>query len=582
MWTRFAPRLRRAIGRALVIAGQQNCTDASAAHLLLAIIADEQSGGAIVLQRCGVSPDRVAERMEADADCKLPQAADQSPDARAKRVSPDFLHLLDIATAQANRYRHDHVGTEHVAMALARSPHVRAGTVLQEMGLSAESADAAAIAWLAEGMPRTRPKIARRGSARWWGRPWKLASAGWDIVVRKSLAHPRYVTNPYPLYRWLREHHPVRKDPLAPVWVLTRYDDVAMMLRDPRFRKDPFAAERLPPEVGRQLGIAADRVDQPHISMLFLDPPQHTRVRSVFARYFTPATLAALRPRIELICRDRLERVKGCQQIDLIADLAYPLPVMVIAEILGFDATDYVKFKEWSDAMAASLMMNAKEETHIKAAEARDHMREYFNHLVPRLQKSPNDSLLSRLLEAEGAPEGLTREEIFTNCVLLMAAGHETTTNLIGNGILALMRQRDQWEAIVADPTLIDSAVEEMLRFDSPVQWTSRATNEPTTIGNVTIPEGEIVLGCVGAANRDPEKFTNPDRFDLHRKEAKHLSFGLGAHYCLGAALAPMEAAIALAALVERYPRLRLVRNKQHWMKGLTFRGVTSLPLRVD
>jgi pimeloyl-[acyl-carrier protein] synthase len=456
--------------------------------------------------------------------------------------------------------------------------------------LTAEGAEREALAWLTEGMPRTRQKwkgkgrggAKSRGVGRWWGEARKVVGMGWDIFVRKSLGHPGYVSNPYPLYRWLRTHHSVRKDPLAPVWVLTRYDDVAMMLRDPRFRKDPFASERLPAEVGRQLGIAADRVDQPHVSMLFLDPPAHTRVRGIFARYFTPATLAALRPRIELICRQRLERVKGQRQIDLIADLAYPLPVMVIAEILGFDTTDYVKFKEWSDAMAASLALNAKEGTHIAAAEARDQMRQYFDRLWPRLKASPNDSLLSRLIAAEGSADGLSRDEIFTNCVLLMAAGHETTTNLIGNGVLALLRQRDAWEQLVAHPELIESAVEEMLRFDSPVQWTSRASAEAITIGAVTIPEGEIVLGCVGAANRDPDKFPDPDRFDLRRQGAKHLAFGLGNHYCLGAALAPMEAAIALQALVERYPRLRLARRRLKWMKGLTFRGVTSLPLRVD
>jgi pimeloyl-[acyl-carrier protein] synthase len=564
------------IGRSLVLAGNQGCVEASPSHLLLAMIDDSQSGGAIVLQRCGLSLEDVARRVGRQAI----EGNGRGP--RAQRVSAEFLHVLDVAAAQADRYRHDHIGTEHIAMALVRLPHLRPGETLIEMGLTAESADAAAVAWLAQGMPRTRQVSSPRGSQKWWGRPWKYAGAGWDIFIRKSLAHPRYVTNPYPLYRWLREHHPVRKDPLAPVWVLTRYDDVAMMLRDPRFRKDPFAAERLPPEVGRQLGIAADRVDQPHVSMLFLDPPQHTRVRGVFAKYFTPTTLGALRPRIELICRQRLERLKGQPQIDLIADLAYPLPVMVIAEILGFDATDYVKFKEWSDAMAASLMMNAKDHTHVAAAEARDHMREYFNRFVPRLQQSPNDSLLSRLLQSEGTSEGLTREEIFTNSVLLMAAGHETTTNLIGNGVLALMRQRDQWEMLVEKPQLIPAAVEEMLRFDSPVQWTSRATDQEITIAGVTIPEGEIVLGCVGAANRDPEKFKNPDRFDLRRKEAKHVSFGLGSHYCLGAALAPMEAAIAVEALVERFPRLRLARRKVKWMKGLTFRGITSLPLRVD
>jgi cytochrome P450 len=315
--------------------------------------------------------------------------------------------------------------------------------------------------------------------------------------------------------------------------------------------------------------------------MLFLDPPQHTRVRAALARAFTPATLAALRPRIELICRTRLDRIDATGQMELIGDLAYPLPVIVIAELLGFPAEDYEKFKQWSDDMTASLALNATAEQHAAAAEARDQIRQYFDQIVLLMRSRPSDSLISRLLESEDSASGLSREEIFTNSVLLLAAGHETTTNLIGNGVLALMRNRDQWEQLVADPALIESAVEEMLRYDCPVQWTSRLCHEQTEFAGQTIEGGRIILGCVGAANRDPAKFADPDRFDIRRADNKHLSFGTGVHFCLGAALARMEAQIALSMLIERYPQMKWSGRKLHWNKGLTFRGVRSLPLTL-
>jgi hypothetical protein len=194
-----------------------------------------------------------------------------------------------------------------------------------------------------------------------------------------------------------------------------------------------------------------------------------------------------------------------------------------------------------------------------------------------RTEKNPGNSLLPRLLEAEKESNGLNREELFTNCVLLLSAGHETTTNLIGNAILALLSNRDQWELLVREPQLIDSAVEEVLRYDCPVQFTSRLSGEPIEIGGQTIQPGEIILGVLGAANRDPWRFPNPDRLDIRRSDNRHLSFGSGIHFCLGAALAKMEAKIAILELVTRFPKMRLAKKRVKWLKGLTFRGVESL-----
>jgi cytochrome P450 len=581
MWNRFAPRLRRIIAVALEEAGRRGHDSASAEHILLAVCADPASGGAITLRRCGLKLPDIISRIDAL------EPTNGSPRPRADSLEPSALHLLDIASSEAQRLGHDHVGTEHITLVLPKLDPLPIAQLLRKMGLTATAAQDAVQKWLAQGMPRELDQTPRNQkfaslSLRKLKKLLRFPALAWKIYVRKSLGHPGFVTNPYPLYRWLRTHEPVRKDPLAPVWILTRYDDIAAMLRDPRYRKDPFAAERLPRIVWEQLGVEQDRVDADSVSMLFLDPPQHTRVRSAFARAFTPASLAALRPRIELICRNRLDRVHASGQMELIADLAYPLPVIVIAEMLGFPAEDYSKFKTWSDAMTAGLALNATAAQHAKAAEARDELHVYFDRVVVPRKDRPADSLISRLLEIENQPNGLAREEIFTNSVLLLAAGHETTTNLIGNGVLALMKHRDQWQKLVANPALVDSAVEEMLRYDSPVQWTSRVAGQGIELAGKSLAPSEIILGCVGAANRDPSKFPDPEKFDISRPDIKHLSFGSGVHFCLGAALARMEAQIALSTLVERYPRLRWIGRKLTWMKGLTFRGVTSLPLALE
>jgi cytochrome P450 len=573
--------MRKALVAALDEAGRCGRETADVEDLLCVIATDRESAGAYLLEQCGVDVAKIVDR-----PCK--SNGDRTPNGpRAAQLDESSLRILQIASDEADRLHHEHIGTEHVVAALTRADNLPIGQRLNLAGMTPAAAEAAIDRWIADGMPR------RRGGWAWGAirsrflarilRPLQKAMRvpplPWKIYARKSLAHPRFVSNPYSLYRWLREHEPVRKDPLAPVWVLTRYDDVFEMLRSPKFLKDPFASQRLPKLVRQQLGVGAEdtRVESEVVSMLFLDPPRHTKVRGVFARAFTPASLAELKPRIELIAQKRLDRVANSGRMDIIADLAYPLPVVVIAEMLGFPPEDYPRIKVWSDNLAAALSLNPTPKQQAKATETWGEMREYFDQVVARSKQQTGDSLLRRILEAEDDPDGLNREEIFTNCVLLLSAGHETTTNLIGNGMLALLRNRDQWELLVREPNLIESAVEEILRFDGPVQWTSRLGGEPIQLNGQTIQPGEIVLGCVGAANRDPEKFPDPDRFDIRRTGNRNLAFGSGIHYCLGAALARMEAEIAIGQLAARFPKMRLATTRVKWMKGLTFRGVKEL-----
>jgi cytochrome P450 len=577
--------MRRALVSALDEAARLGRDAADVEDLLAVIAGDHESAGAYLLEQCGVNVDRILGR------ANMAMVANFPPSPRARRLDGSAMRILRAASEEATRLRHAHVGTEHVVAALTQASDLALGKKLIDAGLTPAHAEAGIRRWIAEGMPR------RRGG---WGftslRPAALAvvlrpvqkavripGVMWNVYGRKSLGHPGFVSDPYPLYRWLRDRQPVRKDPLAPAWVLTRYDDVLEMLRDPRFRKDPFAADRLPRLVRKQLGVGNEetRGDVDVISLLFLDPPAHTRVRGIFSRAFTPASLTELRPMIESIARKRLDHAAPSGCMDIIADLAYPLPVIIIAELLGFPAEDYQQIKQWSDDFAAALSLNASSEQQGRAAQARAEIRGYFDRLVSGLKSTPNDTLLSRLLLSEEEPGGLNREEIFSNCVLLLSAGHETTTNLIGNGMLALLRNPDQWEMLVRSPDLIESAVEELLRFDCPVQWTSRLAGEAIEVNGQVIPTGEIVLGSLGSANRDPARFNDADRLDIRRTDNKHLAFGSGIHFCLGAALARMEMQIVLREMSSRFPRMKLAKKRLKWLKGLTFRGVKSLPVIV-
>jgi hypothetical protein len=510
------------------------------------------------------------------------------------------MHVLDVAVAEGHRLDDNHVGTEHVLLAFTVARHVAESDGLARLGLTRQRVLEGREAWMRNKMPRRRsrrwpgllrlshrllPAAVRRALAP----AGRLPGLAYRVYVRRSLAHPRFVTSPYPLYRALREREPVRRDPLFPVWVVTRYADVMTVLRDPRFCRDPFTSDRMPETLRDQLDIpAANADDSPgpvgliSRQMLFLDPPDHTRIRSVFSKAFAGRTLQGLRPRIQQITDARLDQIREAGSTDLIRDLAYPLPTVVIAELLGFPPEDYEKIKKWSDDFAATLALNPSGPDQERAGRSIEEIRDYFRQVVTDIHRGRRgrDCLLAELLDAEARGEGLGPEDLFANCVLLLAAGHETTTNLIGNGVLALMRHRDQWDALRADPALASGAVEELLRYDCPVQWTSRVASEDLTLGGKLIERGQFILAGLGAANRDPAQFPDPDRLDIRRADNKHLAFGQGIHFCLGATLARMEAEIAIGSLAARFPTLSLARGKLRWHKGLTFRGVKSLPLK--
>lgn len=387
---------------------------------------------------------------------------------------------------------------------------------------------------------------------------------------------PAFIADPYPFYHRLRETAPVFKTPIG-FWLLTRYEDIAFALRDKRFGKD-FAGN-LQRRYGRNV------LDEPAVAslsrtMLVLDPPDHTRLRGLVTKAFTARRIADMRPRIKKLVDEQLDRVAGNGAMDVIRDLAHRLPVIVICDMLGIPEAHRAPFLAGSNVngrILEPIPMSKEEMAQANAATVAANA--YFDQLCELRRREPQDDLTTELVRAEEAGDRLTTEELRANISLLFGAGHETTTNLIGNGLLALHRHPEQWERLKADPSLVPNAIEELLRYDSSVQLTGRVTMAEVEVGGVKLSAGESVVMLLGAANRDPAQYADPDDLDVGRSNVRPMSFGGGIHHCLGAQLARLEGELVFSALVERLPNLELPeKDKPEWRRSFTLRGLAKLP----
>jgi hypothetical protein len=398
-----------------------------------------------------------------------------------------------------------------------------------------------------------------------------------DPVASFDPHDPAFQADPYPTYALLRERAPLaRFDRRGSFYWVSRYDDVAAILRDPRFSAERIPEEMMAPGVPdsfRRLGELLTRM------LLVRDPPDHTRLRGLVNKAFTPRVVESLRPRAAAIVAELLDAAIPRGAMDVIRDLATPLPVVVIAELLGVAAADRERFKHWSDDVAVVLDGSIRAAGLPAAASSCAELCEYLRRTLAERRRAPRDDLLSRLLAARERDDALGEDELVATAVLILLAGHETTTNLIGNGVLALGERPEAVERLRRAPELVPAAVEEMLRFDPPVQTTSRAAREAVEISGVRIEPGIEVDLAIAAANRDPAQFRDPERFDLAREPNRHLAFGLGAHFCLGAPLARLEAQVAFAALVRRVPGFKVERAGLQRRPGLVLRGLEALPI---
>ena len=385
-----------------------------------------------------------------------------------------------------------------------------------------------------------------------------------------SLFTPEFYRNPYPAYATLRRSDPVHWDEEHQVWLLTRYADVAAALAERRLAR---GAGDLKVEAEDPLRRVLSRM------MLFSEPPRHTRLRALANRAFTPRRVEAMRPRIQAIVDELLDAIDGRHELDVIANLAYPLPVMVISEILSLPSADLEQFKRWSDDVIAYSAGATEAEG--RARESVRALLDYFRELAAHLRRSPDGSIMSALVEAETEGSRLDEEELLANAILLLMNGHETTTDTIANGVLALLQHSDQLDKLRARPSLVTSAVEELMRYDGAVQLRGVRSTRDLQIGGTLIGSGQTVFMVIGAANRDPAQFPEPDRLDIERVPNRHLELGHGIHFCLGAALARAESQIAINSLLARRSYLELASEHLEWKSIPVFRGLLSLPVRT-
>ena len=375
---------------------------------------------------------------------------------------------------------------------------------------------------------------------------------------------PALRANPYPTYEELRRKDPVHRMRLRDAWVLTDYADVDMVLRDNR----RFG------NAGREFGYISQ------VSMLDLDPPEHTRIRGLVSHGFTPRSVAALEPRIRETVVGLLGNVEGRQRFDVISDLAFPLPVIVIAEMLGIPPEDREQFNEWSNIVSLIVDPLLDERQARRVQLAVEEVFTYLEAVAEERRRDPQDDLVSAMVTAEVDGERLERDDLLVNLLLMLVAGNETTRNLIGNGTLALLRNPDQLQRLRNDPALLNGAIDELLRFDSPVQLDNRIAREQVELRGKRIAPGQRVICLLGAANRDPQAFPDADRLDVGRSAANHLAFGRGIHYCLGSPLARLEGRVAFEALLPRLGSLRLA-EEPRYRDQVTLRGLESLWLEA-
>jgi cytochrome P450 len=551
MWHRYDSALRSAVLTALKAAAARGGRCAEPQDLVAALCADSSSEAAKLLQNHSkfLSPKNVA---------------DVAP---ALEVSDAALRVLECAYEEAASATAKQITREHVLIGLIRFGELKIDLTAQAVRAAMTQAAGGGASMLSAPAPST-------------------ASSD---DAQLSAGNPQLATDPYPIYARLRELPSVRRDPLLPVWVVTGYDDVMSILRDARFTVrrrqsrttgNTFSLDALPEgNVRHQLSVLASLLAH---KMIFLDPPEHTRVRNQINQNFTPRACEIMRPRIAKIADDLLDRAaRNGRAIDLIQDYALQLPIIVICEMIGLPSEDRVQLKHWADQVGNVIVLGSTIRHEVEARRGMIEFRAYFDRIMERVRAEPSADNLLGMLMRSGYPANETEQaELFANVVFLLGAGHETTTSLIGNGLRVLQNHSDQLQRLRDEPSLVSGAVEELLRYESPVQWTSRQALADVEIGGITIKSGESVLVSLGAANRDPKQFPDPDHLDIARRNAsRHLAFSGGIHFCLGAALSRVEAQIGINAIISRMPNLHIDPSQSlQWKTGSTIRTLETLP----
>lgn len=503
-------------------------------------------------------------------------------------ISPDAVKLFEQAYEEAASLGDRVIGTDHLLLAIAKpgvlsdmkcaSYHVLLQKVrkLRSLGVGPDSHKRHAFA----------ARLVRQIKKAFQG-----AVNLYKLHVQLSAMHPKVVGDPHSIYDRIRNIAPVRRDPILPGWVVTGYAEASAALRDSRFSNEPRSSrtpsatmeiDRLPAgAVRRQLGVIADVLTQ---MIVFSDPPLHPNLRTQMGQTLSPRAIAAMRERVQAIADELIDAAAPHGRMDLVQDFAYPLPLLVVAEMLGFRRADQARLRRWTEIFDVMISFRTTFEQDLESRRSMIEMRQYFDEIVAELRGTPNASMLSRLIHHPDPVAPIDLDTLFANCVFILAAGHETTASVIGSGMLALLRHPDQLQRLIDDPSLLPNAIEELLRLETPVQWTARRAKEELELGGVKIPRNALVAISLGAANHDPRQFSDPHRLDIARKDAnKHLAFSGGNHFCLGAGLGRLELTVAFATLLRRCKNLRVAEGfEAKWRKGHTLRALEHLRITFD
>jgi len=405
--------------------------------------------------------------------------------------------------------------------------------------------------------------------------------------IDEALVDEGFAADPYPTYRRLREEAPVHWARPWRQWVLSRYEDVVRVLREPDAFgsagwEAQFVARFLPADLEQMPYL--EHHFRPRAYLSVTDPPDHARMRRPVVQALTPRVIAAMEPFIVGVVDGLLDRVEDAGQFDAVKDFSYPLPATVICELMGLPAEDRDRFLRWSQDLVDFVSTGSpSRERAMQAEHSVAQLHAYLDAFIDARRQVADDKIISLLVAAGGVHEPFSQDELISASIALVTAGHETTANLIGNGLLALLRQPDQLERLRDDPSLALGAVEEFLRFDAPLQRFRRVARRDIDVAGQTIDQGSLVIAFAGSANRDPAVFPEPDRLDLARSDNPHLAFGNGIHFCVGAGLSRLEARIVFEQLPRRFPRLRLIADQPPvWRRNIAFRGLETLSVRVD
>lgn len=589
MWHRFTPRLREAVVCAARRTGTSESGHLTTGSLLSALIEDPEAQSTRILRRLGISAAQMQASLQRITSTETTQSAAVATLAVHAREAVERAYRL------ANDLGDGYIGTEHLLLALVDEREASdAGRVLASAGVTWERAGAALMELQTA---RLRPpdgvacpnlnarRLKRRlnSAARRVGLLGRILPKLNQPFVPYFFIREKIKNDPYGFYARLRRR-PLYFDTLINHWVATGYEEVAGILAEPRFSHRSYAepdwqGEKLPPLVDREFCRLEGTVRR---QMLFMDAPEHTRLRGLVARQFTPSVIARMREQVKQVTDELLDRAAAKRRMDIMADLANPLPIIVIARMLGVPEDQTERFKKWTESYFTFIAAETNLSEDLAAYESIGDLTGFFRSVLPGRRTNPGSDLITLLVQAGDKNDRLSEEDVIANCFVLLAGGNETTTRLIGNGLLALFQHPDQMSWLRNDPSRAATAVEEMLRYDSPIQWTDRIATDTFTWQGRQFEKGQRVLVGIAGANRDPAQFPDPDRLDLARSPNKHLAFGNGPHFCLGSALARLEGQIVFQSLFTRFPKLRQDGDPDRPASALTFRGLSSLPVRLD